>query len=235
MTIDDFHACSELMNIDDDDNMHRNMRMLKYQEFVEYHAAIMLYNFGIMHQCSGMAEDGLSDELRNHAGSMKSNSVAAESTVITTPCTDMTDDPCDNHNDDVSTGLLFASYKILTNTLSWIHKLVQPIIEDDMMDVGNDDTLEISTAVARATTDDHHYLNKYLQIMVLINFHILDIIDTLNYPDGPFEYHYAMMHEILNLISYSELFYPFTIYDSNSHNNNNIGNGNTRGSASPAA
>ena len=126
-----------------------------------------------------------------------------------------------------------------SNTLSWIHKLVQPIM-DDVLNEGNNDTshakTEMYTAIATTTLDDQFYLNKYLQIMVLINYHVLDIIDTLNFPDEQFEYHCTMMHEILSFISYLEVFYPMTSSNNNNHlSNDNIGDGNTGGSGAPAA
>lgn len=257
MTIDDFQACSihhGLMDIDGDENNNYNrVRMIEYQQFVEYHAAIILYNFGIIHQCLGMTEDDPammdSDEAQNHAGSANSGVVSLSTTragpdslpmaIDTSGNRNMAVDhqPYDDQNDDVSSERLLASYKILTNTLSWIHELVRPIM-DDIMNDGNDDAshtnMEISSSIATSSPDDQYYMNKYLQVMVLINYHVLDIIDTLQFPDGPYQYHCTMMNEILNFISYLEIFYPMTSSNINDHSNS-IGHGNTRGSASPAA
>ena len=247
MTIDDYHMnCihPDWMNIhpdvvvaDEDDP-----RIVKHQQFVEYHSAIILYNFGITHQCLGMMEhdDTLMMDSEEEQNGMRSNKhVVPSSSTIDASGNHYDDD----HHDDRTPALLFASYKILTNTLSWIHELVRPILNEILNEDythDDDDTVRHANIEVITTTalDDHYYMNKYLQVMLLINYHVLDIIDTLHFPNnggGPqYEYHCTMMHEILNFISYLEIFYPMTT----THNNNNIGHGNntTRGiSASPAA
>lgn len=259
MTIDDYHmncAHPDLMNIHtnvaDDDP-----RIVHHQQFVEYHAAIILYNFGIIHQCLGMTENDTpmidaEDEQNPGTRISNSNTIVEPSSMNGTaiaasvPMTidgsgnqDMhhqNDDVDDHHHDDRSPKRLLASYKIMTNTLSWIHELVQPIM-DEVLNESNEDAqhtnVETSTSLA-TTPGDHYYMNKYLQVMVLINYHVLDIIDTLHFPNGPYEYHCTMMNEILNFISYLEIFYPSTSHNNN-NDKNNFGNGNTRGSASPAA
>jgi hypothetical protein len=244
--------------------------MTQYQQLVEYHAAIILYNFGIIHQCLGMTDDH--DDPANDPATMDSeespkyacrtNSIGSAGVVtVSTTSTDADRTPMtlesdsndhhtndnepndDRHNptaEDLSSQRLMASYKILSNTLSWIHELVRPVMEDVMNESNEDLNMEIyATSVATTTPNDQYYMNKYLQVMVLINYHILDIIHTLHFPDGPYMYHCTMMNEILNFISYLEIFYPMTSNNNNNHSNNsnnsNIGNGNSRGSASPAA
>ena len=256
MTIDDYHTCStyhDLMGMSNENNRSSDVRMLQYQQFVEYHAAIILYNFGVIHQCLGMTEDDPamldSEEVLNRPASSTSNDSAVVTLSTTSSNTSsvpmaiddsgdqhMTDSQYDDRHDDVSPERLLASYKILTHTLSWIHELVRPIM-DDVMNEGNDDDMshtnnEMSTSAT--TPEDQYYMNKYLQVMVLINYHVLDIIDTLHFPDGPYEYHCTMMNEILNFIAYLEIFYPVTSSHNNNHTNNSIGS-NVRGGASPAA
>ena len=249
MTIDDYH-----MNCNHPDSINiytgvvvaaeDDPRIVKHQRLVEYHSAILLYNFGIIHQCLGMMEhnddtmmmDSEEQKHRNDTSTSNSNPVVESSS---------TNDGSRNHDmdqndDERSSKALLASYKILTNTLSWIHAFVRPILNEVLNeDYNNDDDDTVRHTIIEETTtlDDHYYVNKYLQVMVLINYHVLDIMDELHFPNGgPYEYHCTMMNEILNFISYLEIFYPITTshYDKN---NNNVGHGNnTRGSsASPAA
>jgi hypothetical protein len=269
MTIDDFHDCRSrfnLMNINDDsdneNNHHNDAQMVQYHQFVDYHAAIILYNFGVIHQCLGMTDDDpvmmdvdVSQNHRSRACSIESSVVGTSSSATGTEpiSVSMTIDDENHMSDDVPNNVdrhdcnedvvsperLLASYKIQTNTLSWIHELIRPIMEDVMNEeqdnhISSSRNTEMSSSSIETTPGDLYYLNKYLQVMVLINYHILDIIDTLHFPDGPYMYYHSMMNEILNFILYLEIFYP-TITSSSNNNLNNHYGGNTRGSASPAA
>ena len=206
----------------DTDVVEDDTKVLKHQHLVEYHAAIILYNFGIIHQCFGVME--------------RNDVVMIDADEEQRPV--MNDDDDDDRRNSVSPARLLASYKILTNTLSWIHELVQPILVE-VLNRGSsssssdddDHHITMETSIA-AIPDDQYYMNKYLQIMVLINYHVLNILDTMDFPNDPYEYHCTMMNEILNFISYLEILYP--IHHPNS--NSSIGNDNDpRGSASPAA
>ena len=239
MTIDDFHVRCTRPELNDDDDA----RSEQHQQLVEYHAAILLYNFGIIHQCLGMLmmmdhddADMIvvdANETIHHATSTSDNHTSR------TGPHHMNDDHHDHHsNDGESAGQLLASYKILTNTLSWVHELVRPILDhvmnEDRDSVLNTNDTEIPVSIATLSID-HYYMNKYLHLMVLINHHVVSIIDMLHLPDGSQDYFCQMMNEILNFISFLDIFYPTTSHD-HDHHTGRGGNGtNTGGSASPAA
>jgi hypothetical protein len=241
MTIDDFHVRCTRPELNDDDD--GDARSEQHQQLVEYHAAILLYNFGIIHQCLGMMMIMDNDdadmivvdanETIHHATSTSDNHTSR------TGPHHMNDDHHDPHsNDGESAGQLLASYKILTNTLSWVHELVRPILDhvmnEDRDSVLNTNDTEIPLSIATLSID-HYYMNKYLHLMVRINHHVVSIIDMLHLPDGSQDYFCQMMNEILNFISFLDIFYPTTSHDQDHHTGRGGSGTNTGGSASPAA
>lgn len=172
------------MTIDDNDEPTAPIS----ESVLEYRATVMMYNLAIINLVSPMNMDG------SQGTSQMVPPTLVEEQERVEQCFQIR---------------VKAAFKIFHLALLQTRRFVQPYFQhlansaDEEM---TDSTSHSSNCTPLRRPADDELYRKYIVLMILINYQLLDIVQMLQLPNEYYEYHRSTMNQLVSVLSYIELF-----------------------------